>query len=256
MAGRMKRLSGLVFLIVFSGLSFCLFGQFTLEDIKPASKDRLKELDHGCLAIGYDSIHKQAVWVIHLLTGENLRAKTVRRSDKFRKDPLLKSDYALTSDYTNSGYDRGHLCPSDDMCWSEQSMQTTFYMSNISPQSPGLNRGLWKQLENRVRKWAVDNDSLIVVTGTVLDSLLGHVGKNKVSVPSKFYKIVVDISHPTRKVAAFVMENRPLEGQFWEYSCSVDEIERMTGLNFFPAYEEDERIRNLESSCDLDLWEE
>lgn len=256
MAGRVKRFSGLVFLIVFSGLSFCLFGQFTLEDIKPASKDRLKELDHGCLTIGYDGKHRQAAWVMYLLTGENVKNKVVKRSNRFRKDPLLTVDYALTSDYTNSGYDRGHLCPSDDMCWSRQSMQTTFYMSNISPQSPGLNRGLWKQLENRVRKWAVDNDSIIVLTGAVLDSVLGHIGRNNVSVPSKFYKIVVDISHPTYKAVAFVMENRPLEGGFEEYSCSVDEIERMTGLNFFPAYEDDERIRNLESSRGLDLWDE
>jgi endonuclease G len=95
--------------------------------------------------------------------------KTItKRKDNFRSDPKVKTGSAALSDYKGSGYDRGHLAPAADFKWSATAMSESFYMSNMSPQVPGFNRGIWKNIESTVRNWAVENDEIYIVTGPVL----------------------------------------------------------------------------------------
>ena len=176
-----------------------------------------------------------------------------RKGVGFKKDYLLSDNYATKQDYTNSGYVRGHLCPSKDMCWSFASMKETFYMSNVSPQYQSFNDGLWKKLEGRVRQWAVENDSILVLCGPVLSSKKGEIGENRVSVCSKFYKVVVDISYPTYKMIAFLMENTNIKGNIFRYCCNVREVEQITGLNFFPSQDANPLIDSLETLTDTKL---
>ena len=102
--------------------------------------------------LGYSLRYRQAVWVAYTLTAENLQAKQVRRRDKFRADPEVKKYPVQPKDYARSGYDKGHLAPAADMTYSLPSMENSFLMTNISPQIPGCNRGIWKRVENQVRR--------------------------------------------------------------------------------------------------------
>lgn len=230
--------------------------RFSLSDALPSSTEKLELLDHKYYVVGYNKKHKQAAYVAYLLTAEmvNENDNVSRKGVGFKKDYLLSDNYATKQDYTNSGYVRGHLCPSKDMCWSFASMKETFYMSNVSPQYQGFNDGLWKKLEGSVRKWAVENDSILVLCGPVLSSKKGEIGENKVSVCIKFYKIVVDISYPTYKMIAFIMDNTNIKGNIFRYCCNEREVERITGLDFFPSQDGNPLMDSLETVTDINLW--
>lgn len=230
---------------------------FSLGNVLPSSSEELKLLDHKYYMVGYDTKHKQAAYVAYLLTAEMVQENdnVSRKGVGFKKDYLLSDNYATKQDYTNSGYVRGHLCPSKDMCWSFASMKETFYMSNVSPQYQSFNDGLWKKLEGRVRQWAVENDSILVLCGPVLSSKKGEIGENRVSVCSKFYKVVVDISYPTYKMIAFIMDNTNIKGNIFRYCCNVREVEQITGLNFFPSQDANPLIDSLETLTDTKLWQ-
>lgn len=230
--------------------------RFSLSDALPSSTEKLELLDHKYYVVGYNKKHKQAAYVAYLLTAEmvNENDNVSRKGVGFKKDYLLSDNYATKQDYTNSGYVRGHLCPSKDMCWSFASMKETFYMSNVSPQYQGFNDGLWKKLEGSVRKWAVENDSILVLCGPVLSSKKGEIGENKVSVCSKFYKIVVDISYPTYKMIAFIMDNTNIKGNIFRYCCNERDVERITGLDFFPSQDGNPLMDSLETITDINLW--
>lgn len=230
--------------------------RFSLSDALPSSTEKLELLDHKYYVVGYNKKYKQAAYVAYLLTAEmvNENDNVSRKGVGFKKDYLLSDNYATKQDYTNSGYVRGHLCPSKDMCWSFASMKETFYMSNVSPQYQGFNDGLWKKLEGCVRKWAVENDSILVLCGPVLSSKKGEIGENKVSVCSKFYKIVVDITYPTYKMIAFIMDNTNIKGNIFRYCCNVREVERITGLDFFPSQGGNPLMDSLETVTDINLW--
>lgn len=230
--------------------------RFSLSNALPSSTEKLELLDHKYYVVGYNKKHKQAAYVAYLLTAEmvNENDNVSRKGVGFKKDYLLSDNYATKQDYTNSGYVRGHLCPSKDMCWSFASMKETFYMSNVSPQYQGFNDGLWKKLEGSVRKWAVENDSILVLCGPVLSSKKGEIGENKVSVCSKFYKIVVDISYPTYKMIAFIMDNTNIKGNIFRYCCNEREVERITGLDFFPSQDGNPLMDSLETVTDINLW--
>ncbi|MDR0790571.1 MAG: DNA/RNA non-specific endonuclease [Bacteroidales bacterium] len=253
----MVKVPKLVLTLVLFCLNFNLYSQksiFSLDNAQPASSQKLEVIDHTYFRLGYNAKHKNSSWVAYILTKQMVSTKNVERAKSFKKDKSV-SVSALSTDYNNSGYDRGHLCPAADMAWKEEAMKTTFLMSNISPQMPQFNRGKWKALEEKVRSWAADNDSIIVITGAILDNCSkGKIGKNKVSVPCRFYKIVIDISYPTYKAIAFVMDNDNLDNDIFTYVVSISDIELATSLDFFPAFKSNSTITDLEHSTDVLQW--
>ena len=115
----------------------------------------------------------------------NLRA--AKRGDDFRPDPAVPTGSATPQDYTRSGYDRGHLAPAADMSFSVKTMSESFYMSNMSPQAPQFNRGIWSKLEKQVRHFATKEKRIVVVTGPILPvEKTITIGANKVTVPQYF----------------------------------------------------------------------
>ncbi|MBQ1190915.1 MAG: DNA/RNA non-specific endonuclease [Bacteroidales bacterium] len=267
---KLKAIFGIVFLICV--VCFAVYGfksnksnktksvsskcGFTVLEAMPSSNAKLRLLDHTYYQIGYSIQHKQAAYVAYLLTADMVRNNdnAKRGSTNFKKDPLLSKHYSVTQDYKNSGFVRGHLCPSKDMCWSFPSMKETFYMSNVSPQRESFNNGIWKKLENQVREWALENDSIIVITGPVLSTKYETIGENQVSVCKKFYKLVIDISYPNQKMIAFVMDNANQKGSVYKYSCTVKDVEQITDLNFFPSFESDPIVDSLEKNVNIGLW--
>ncbi len=111
-------------------------------------------IDRPGYALGYIEYHEQPAWVVYHFTKEEAVTKAVKRSDDFREDPEIPTGSATLADYRRSGYDRGHLAPAADMAFSVRTMSDSFYMSNMSPQKPAFNRGIWKNLEAQVRYFA------------------------------------------------------------------------------------------------------
>ena len=160
---------------------------------------------------------------------------------------VLRNGTAVASDYTRSGYDRGHLAPAADFKFSQRMMRETFFMSNITPQVPEFNRGIWKELEDQVRDWAIRDKGIYVVTGPVLKPGLPTIGKNtEVSVPEKFYKVILYCNKPNIRMIGFLLNNEGSDRPLQDFVVPVDLIEQLTGIDFFSKIP-DELERKLES---------
>lgn len=203
----------------------------SLEIPKTGPKDII--ITHTGYSLLYNETHEQADWVAYELTREETN-KTFDRTDKFLVDPKIKTGSADNNDYSKSGYDRGHLAPAADMGWSAASMAESFYYSNMSPQAPNFNRGIWKNLEELVRSWAIKNNSIYVVTGPVLTSGLSTIGPNKVTVPEYFYKVVLDYKEPGIKGIGFILLNAGSAEPLQNFAVTIDSVEKITGIDFFP----------------------
>lgn len=224
----------------------------TVEDGIPGN-DTNQILIKSGFWLSYNEEYEQANWTAYILTKQDVMSGEASRSNDFRADTAVAGFSAQPSDYRGSGYDRGHLVPAADMKSSPAAMSESFLLSNISPQDPGFNRGIWRTLEEQTRDWAVQNDSLYIITGPVLNSIRNFIGENQVGVPSHYFKIIVDISYPTYKAIGFLIENRPDQDDFYKFVVTIDSIESLTGFNFF-SNQENTSIKSLESRSDLQEW--
>jgi endonuclease G, mitochondrial len=222
------------------------------ENYMPAYSERDEIVSHTAFTLCYSETHEQARWVAYRLTASMCNGNDEERTNNFRKDEFVKSGSALPADYKKTGYDRGHLCPAGDMAWSEQSMSESFLMSNMSPQVPGFNRGIWKNLESFVRESALVNRELYVVTAGVLKDSLPSIGNN-VAIPQYYYKVLLDVHAPGYKAIGFVLPNQASKASMFSYAVSVDSVERLTGIDFFPLLP-DSLESLLEKSFDISSW--
>lgn len=222
-----------------------------LEIPKTQPQDEI--VRHTAYSLLYNEKHEQAEWVAYELTEERTH-KTAARTDKFMPDPKVKTGTAVNADYAKSGYDRGHLAPAADMGWSDITMKESFYFSNMSPQVPEFNRGIWKKLEELVRTWAVENKDIYIVTGPVLEDGLPVIGKeNKVSVPKYYYKVILDYTEPDIKGIGFILPNAGSNEPLQKYAVSIDSVEEITGLDFFPLLPDDQE-KKIESTLCIPCW--
>lgn len=209
-------------------------------------------VEHAFYSLSYSEENEQAKWVYYKLTDEMLRGVT-SRTDNFRVDNNVSTLSAHPDDYIGSGYDRGHLCPAGDMTLNLVSMSESFYMSNMSPQVPAFNRGIWKKLEATVRNWANAEKEIHVVTGPVFIDNLGVLPNGNVAIPGYYYKVVFDpIDEP--KMIALVLPNARGEKQLPEYVVTVNYVEQLTGIDFFEALPDSLEIR-LEADSNAVLWD-
>ena len=228
-----SRLKG--FLLVLFLVPFLLCSEQRTERLifgKPAECDQLIH-KHGYI-IGYSSEHKQALWVGYILTEKDLTGPQVRRRNKFRADPVVKRNPVQPADYSRTGYDRGHLAPAADMTYSFLTEQESFYMTNMSPQLPGCNRGIWKRVEAQVRKWAIREERICIITGPIFVENYKTMGKADIAVPIAFYKVILDLT-PPRKMIAFIVPNQPSRRRVQSFIVTVDTVEKITGCRFFPV---------------------
>ncbi|MGD0581503.1 MAG: DNA/RNA non-specific endonuclease [Bacteroidales bacterium] len=240
----MKRL--LLLQLIF--LPLLLFGQC---DLLPTSTTH-EIVKHTYYTLSFSKKDEQAEWVAYLLTRSMITGKS-ERTENFRPDPSVPSGSAQLYDYKNSGYDRGHLCPAGDMTFSDQAMSETFYLSNMSPQVPAFNRGIWKNLESLVREWAEEDDSIYIVTGGILNEAKGIIGPDRVTVPSRFYKVIYDLTG-VKKMIAFILPNEKGTGPLQSYVVTVRDVESQTCIDFFPCLPDSIQNR-LESTSDISKWD-
>lgn len=236
-------------------------GNFT-ESFSPQSNEHLPygipgQAGHIVIregyAAGFSCHHKIAVWVSYRLTKEKILAKTAVRANRFREDREFSCCSAKPTDYKGSGFDRGHLAPAADMAFSVRAMEESFLMSNIAPQIPGFNRGIWRQLEIKVRQWALAENDVIVVTGAVFpQEVVKMIGPGKITVPEAFFKIIYDLT-PPQKMIAFVIPNENGRKNLPDYVLTVDAVEELTGLDFFSDLPRAVQ-QKLEAESDLTQW--
>ncbi len=223
------------------------------RDLLPRNTANWQTVDYTGFTLAYNEATEQPAWVAYVLTDSMVLFGNAARKDHFKADPNIITGSAALEDYKGSGYTRGHLAPAADMKWSTEAMAESFYLSNMSPQLQNFNGGIWKILEEKVRNWAIDYETVIVVTGPVFKNTTTTIGPNKVAVPDYFYKVVLDVSPPQYKAIGFVMEHKKGKKELYEYAVSVDSVEKFTGLDFFIALP-DSTEELLEQELDTGLW--
>lgn len=183
--------------------------------------------------LSYNADYKTPQWVAWELTKKETKGKE-GRTDKFLPDPDVRGAKAYTGDYTKSGYDRGHMAPAADMKWSRKAMEESFYMSNICPQNPNLNRGDWNDLEEKSRHWAKKYGVVYIACGPIYDNKRPkRIGNNKVAVPDAFYKVVLINDKKNPKAIGFIFPNKAGHKPLKKYVVTVDSVEKRTNIDFF-----------------------
>lgn len=205
--------------------------------------------------LGYNEQFEQAAWVAYVLTREEIESGTIERSDDFRADTSIRTGSATPADYRRSGFDRGHLAPAGDMKWDQLAMSESFLMSNMSPQVPAFNRGIWRRLETEVRKWAVEKDSLYVITGPIFSVADSLIGDNDVGVPAFYFKVLVDLSPPQHDMIAFLLPNKGSSDELINFAMSVDSLEQISAYDFFADAPGQEMIQWLEARIEPGNWD-
>ncbi len=245
-----KRLRFLFVAVLFAFISNAQQNHTGIEI--PAHQANEKLISHAGYTLSYNEKYEQANWVAYELTSAETNS-IYNRTNKFLIDPKVITGSAENSDYAGSGYDRGHLAPAGDLGWSAQSMIESFYYSNMSPQVPSFNRGIWKNAESFTREAAIVNNAIYVVTGPVFTSNMTTIGPNKVAVPHSYYKVILDYLEPELKAIAFVIPNQASQLPLKYFAVSIDDVEQLTGLDFFPLLPDNEESK-LESHFDVNLW--
>lgn len=234
----------------------------------PVTSNEVEIVEHSGMVLGFSCNYDMAAWVFHLLTPAILNS-TNSRSNNFRVDEKVSCGSAVEADYfvrkKNSdgtysydgfGFERGHLAPSADFKWSATALSESYYYSNMTPQRPEFNRESWAELEGLLRKIIEqEKKTFYVLTGPVLHDSLPVIERsvNKLRIPEFHYKIIVDLSQETPRGMAFLMANKKNELRLSEYVVSIDSIERLTGIDFFPSI--DATLETLvESKSDFGAW--
>ena len=207
---------------------------------------------HEFFTLSYNENYEQAEWVAYELKKSYLINNSFQRPF-FVQDPKVKTGSADWRNYKKSGFDKGHLCPAGDMEFSRNAYNDTFFTSNVSPQLRRFNEGVWNRLEQKIRYWAAKYDGLYVVTGGVLEGSLKTIGRENVSVPKYFYKVLLDKFDGEYKMIAFIVPNEASDKPLYDFVVSVDYIEKLTGVDFFPELD-DNLERQLEKSGDYKNW--
>lgn len=211
-------------------------------------------LERAGYVTSYNKKTKLPNWVAWHLTAENTKGSHSRKGIDFMEDEDVPTPRADDWDYYNSGYDRGHMCPAGDNKWDSEAMRQSFLFTNICPQAPGLNRGDWNEMENACRSWARENGDIYIVCGPILyKGRHKTIGKHKVVVPEAFFKVVLCM-RGTPKAIGFIYKNEDGNRPKGDYVNSVDEVERITGFDFFQSLPDDVE-QAVEATADLDEWQ-
>ena len=202
----------------------------------------------------YNADNRQPNYVTWTLTPQRLQGDAKRRSS-FYEDPELADDAkSLLSDYSRSGYDRGHLCPAGDNKWSLTAMIESFLLSNICPQKHTLNSGDWRVLEEACRTWAAEQgDTLHMVAGPLFDREKSGWLKKRVRIPSAFFKTIVNLRPGKEHGIAFIYRNTTDDQPMQRAACTIDEVERLTGYDFYAELPDALQAR-LENENHLPDW--
>ena len=257
----------MVVLLTIATLAIVLYGyknkQHTTATDKPSATNNIElptllapqseqVITHEGYTVSYNSQWCIPNWVAYELTAEEVDGDEPR-GDDFVPDPLAKGNTATTNDYKHSGYDRGHMAPAGDMKWSKTAMDESFYLSNICPQNKNLNKGDWKELEELARKWALEYGNIYIACGPIVADNHKTIGQNNVAVPESFFKVFLRETNNGWATIGFLFENKAGNKKLNTYIRNIDEIEELTGIDFFPLLP-DNVEETIESQTNIYDW--
>lgn len=227
----------------------------TMYELPAPLKDRPEQiLRRRGYTTSYNNKTKNPNWVAWHLTKAHTHGTVLRDGEVFTADEEAQGGRATDNDYYNSRFDRGHMCPAGDNKWDADAMRESFLFTNICPQNHGLNKYEWNDLEIQCREWAREYGAIDIVCGPIYEGRGQQktIGRNKVWVPDAFFKVIL-CRKGSPKAIGFVYRNEGKKQAQQEAVRSVDEIERLTGIDFFPAL--DDAVENrIEAQARLADW--
>ena len=218
----------------------------------PDYSDKDFILKMNAYTTSYDKVNKIPKWVAWHLISDHTNGDQ-RRLSNFIVDDEVPAPRAELVDYKGSGYDRGHMCPAGDNKWGFEPMKESFFLTNICPQDHNLNCGDWNELEITCRNWANKYGDIYIVAGPILyKGKHETIGPNKVTVPEGFFKVVLCMNG-TPKAIGFIYKNHPCNNPQSSYVNSIDQVERITGFDFFYNLPDDIEEK-VEANANLLDW--
>ena len=226
----------------------------SFEICKPAPLTAVPEIiiKKKAYMVSYNPNTKIPSWVAWQLSREHADGPIGRRN-MFYEDDAVPSPRATLEDYRGSGWSRGHMCPAGDNKWDAVAMAESFSLVNVCPQNASLNSGLWNSIEIDCRRWANSYGNIYIVCGPVLLNREHEtIGVNKVVVPEAFFKVVLCLQGKPKAIG-FVVKNNAGTKKKDQYVNTVDEVERLTGYDFFPALP-DSIEAEVEAYSNIEDW--
>jgi endonuclease G len=210
---------------------------------KPTNK---QDICYTGYALQYSYDYKTAIFVVEHITKEVIGGPA-KRKDDFRPDPNVPVKFqSQLRDYVGQPFDRGHMAPAGDNTQNEKAMSDSFFLTNMVPQVPNNNRGIWKQLETTVRNYVLKGHEVYVISGPIYSNVYQTIG-NGVGVPTKLFKVVIDKQQ--RKAIAFVFPNLALPVQdLPNYATTIQDVEAQTGINFNPLLPKNDPLETKKST--------
>ena len=228
------------------------YGEFPAQGMKIFG--RVNVLENRGYVAGYSESMRNPLWVTYRIF-DIPKVSYGKRKSRFSVDTRTQAQVSH-SDYTGSGYDRGHMAPNYGIAtrYGREAQLETFLMSNVIPQNPMVNRHLWKDLEMRVAKrYGRYFGEVWVVTGPVFQGEIKKLDSG-IPVPSAYYKVIVDEHHGELRTLAFMVPRHvPPFTRIKTCLISIDELEQLTDLDFFPGLPDDLEAE-LESKRATRLW--
>lgn len=211
-------------------------------------------IHHTGYTVSYNKDLRLPNWVSYELTRKETQGKE-KRNNRFIVDPLVNGPIATNADYTRSGFDKGHMAPAADMKWSPTVMKESFYFSNMCPQHPQLNRRGWKDLEEKIRDWAIADSAIIIICGPIVEKNAKTIGRNKIAIPKQFFKVVLSPFTKPMRAIGFIFNNAQAVNPLSTYAVAVDSVEQLTGMDFFAPLP-DEVENKIEAYANYHQWPE
>lgn len=214
-----------------------------------------KILKRYAYTVSYNKTTRCPNWVAWKLTADHTDGPYNRSDYKFHEDMDVPSPRAYYHDYSRNGVglERGHMCPAGDNKWSDRAMNESHLLSNICPQNGNLNGGEWKYLEEDCREWAKTYSTIYIACGPIFyNKNHNTIGDDKIAVPDAFFKVVLRLGKNPQALG-FIYPNRACNGGKASYILSVDDVEKVVGMDFFSSL--DDKVENkVEQSSNLELW--
>ena len=231
-------------------------GDASLLDVKLPQRLDNQTVKYKAITVYYNKYYRVPNCVAYELTNTQVSMADAPDAQK-RDNYQFNRDNNVSGcpdwwEYKETGYDRGHMAPAMDMRWDRQAMAECFLMTNMCPQIEQLNNGPWKSLEESVHRWAKRDGSIWVYTGPIMGIHVQRIGPNgDIAVPAAFYKVLY--APRQQRAIAFIYDNQAGGGGMARHATTVAEVERRTGITFFPRMAA-ATARSLKRQCNLTQW--
>lgn len=210
-------------------------------------------MDYEGFRVSFNADNKTPNWVAWELLGRETEGEEARYNTFWQDDRI--EGCPASYDYSNSGYDRGHMCPAADQKWSRQAMVDCFSLANMVPQDHALNAGAWQTLEKKERQWAKRDSAIVIIAGPIYEKTdTKRIGDAGVRVPSAFFKVIIAPYLPEPRGIGFVYPNMSSPGNMQDYAMPIDEVERITGIDFFYNLPDDIEDK-IEATASFKEWD-